>query len=226
MDLLLILGLMLSLFGAFAFFFIFKKKEVNSLKYYHLISRWILGLFVFILAYIGTDLWSEQLGLTPLSWSAFFMSFVATTVLFVSWPLLQYVQQIFGGISTEQSKAFARITNTPLNYRVFLVVTAAVTEEVLYRGYAIGVGQHILGNIWIASIVSIVAFTLAHIHWGLSHLLTVFWAALVFSCLFIYTQSLWACIFAHICIDVVGFILVPAIKAHKSKRVSSKIKAG
>ena len=224
MDSLLIFGLILSLFGVFPLFSIFKKKEVNSLKYNHHISMWVLGLFVFILAYIGTDLWSERLGLTPLSWSAFFMSIVAITVLLVSWPLLQYLQQVIGGISTEQSKTFTRITNSPLYYRIFLVVTAAVTEEVLFRGYAIGIGQHIFGDLWIASIVSIVAFTLAHIRWGLSHLLTVLWGALVFSCLFIYTESLWACIFAHICIDSIGFLLVPAIKAHKS--ISNKIEIG
>lgn len=58
----------------------------------------------------------------------------------------------------------------PLGHRSFVVMTAAVTEEVLYRGYAIGVGQHLLGSTWLACALSIAAFTLGHLRWGLAHL--------------------------------------------------------
>jgi membrane protease YdiL (CAAX protease family) len=225
MESLLTFGLIISLFGTFLLLYVFKRSGIDSLHYYPRISLWVLALSVFLIAYTGTDLWEEQLGLSPLSWRAAAIAIGATAFLFVSWPLVQYVQKACGGDLIEQSETFTNIANISFSYRLFLIVTAAVTEELLYRGYAIGIGQHLLGSVWLSTALSIIVFTLAHVRWGLSHLFTVFWGSLIFSCIFIYTQSLWACIIAHVCIDAVGFLLVPAIKVHYNERVLSETNA-
>jgi membrane protease YdiL (CAAX protease family) len=51
--------------------------------------------------------------------------------------------------------------------------TAAVTEEILYRGFAIGIGKAFLGNTLEAATLSVVIFTVTHFRWGFSHMLSV-----------------------------------------------------
>jgi membrane protease YdiL (CAAX protease family) len=148
---------------------------------------------------MGTDLWEEQLGLSPLSWKAADIAIAATAFLLISWPLLQYAQKACGSNLVEQPEVFTNIASKSFSDRLFLVVTAAVTEELFYRGYAIGIGQPILGSVWLAKALSIIVFTLCHVRWGLSHLFTVFWASLIFSGIFLYPQftGLYHCSCMH-----------------------------
>ena len=90
-------------------------------------------------------------------------------------------------------------------------MTAAVTEEVLYRGFAIGVGAQILGNLTAAVGISLAAFVGAHFRWGLLHMASVLWAAVVLTALFLVTRDLWACIAAHGVIDLIGLVVAPAM---------------
>ena len=84
-----------------------------------------------------------------------------------------------------------------------------VVEEVLYRGYAIGIGQRLVEGVWPAAAISLLAFTLAHYKWQAGHLIGVFAAGAVLTLLFILSQSLLVCIFAHAIVDGVAFLLMP-----------------
>jgi membrane protease YdiL (CAAX protease family) len=107
---------------------------------------------------------------------------------------------------------FERIAALPLPRRVFLVLTASVIEEVLYRGVGIGVGTSIFGWIVPAAIISLAAFVSAHFRWRSAHLVQVMAAGAVLVELYIVTAGdLWSCIIAHLIVDGVGFILMPAI---------------
>ena len=129
-----------------------------------------------------------------------------------------------GGVSIEQSQQFHKMASLSFGYRLFIVVTAAVVEEILYRGYAIGIGQSLVGGILPATFLSIVVFTLSHFRWGLSHLLSVLWSALALSLLFVFTGNLFSCIAAHAAINGVGLLLLPSLApkqgwaASRSKR--------
>ena len=57
--------------------------------------------------------------------------------------------------------------NTTYWYGILLVLRAAVTEEILFRGYLIEKVRQVSGSRVLAVIVSVAAFTYAHLGgWG------------------------------------------------------------
>jgi membrane protease YdiL (CAAX protease family) len=179
------------------------------------LTLWALAGVVCRIAVLAGGSWSRSLGLTAPGWHAVVGAAAATFAVLPAWPLLQHIQRKSGGRLVTENVVFQKIVALPLVYRLFLVATAAVTEEILYRGFAIGIGKVLLGNTLEAAALSVVIFTVTHFRWGLSHLLSVLWAALVFTCLFVVTGDLLACIVAHGAIDTVGLVIAPALMAHR-----------
>lgn len=59
------------------------------------------------------------------------------------------------------------ILKTPYWYRILLVLRAAVVEELLFRGYVIEKVRQLTGSTALAVVVSVAAFTVAHLRgWG------------------------------------------------------------
>jgi membrane protease YdiL (CAAX protease family) len=162
---------------------------------------------------------SQLLGLRLPNWQTLLYAAAATAAVLAAWPVSQYFQRRAGGVSTTQNSAFLKIVAYPLSYRLFLTATAAVTEELLYRGFAIGIGGILLESIWKAAVLSIIVFTATHFRWGLGHILLVLWAALVLTSLFVITHDLLACIIAHGMIDTVGLVLAPLAKARRNRPI-------
>jgi len=134
---------------------------------------------------------------------------------FLLWGPLQWIQQRFGAQPLEETEQYRKIAGRRFAYRVFLVVTAGVVEEVLYRGVAIGTGSVLLGGVGWAAGLSLVVFTGAHWDWDRSHLFTVFGAGAVLTLLFVASGDLLACVLAHSLVDGVGLLLAPAMVARR-----------
>lgn len=124
------------------------------------------------------------------------------------WALLRA-----GGIAVGDKEGFDRIAAVPAPRRLFLVTTAAVVEEVLYRGVAIGFGAAVIGSAALAAVVSTIAFVIAHFGWRPSHLAPVAVAGGGMAALYLVTGDLWACIIAHFIIDAMGFLFAPAMRS-------------
>jgi membrane protease YdiL (CAAX protease family) len=214
---LLVLGLTLSLLGAPTLLILAEFLDWNSLGLPVRLALWTLAGIVCGITALAHEPWSYLLGPRGLSWRTVIAAVAATFTMLAVWPLLQYIQRKLGGISVEQNTVFQTIVALPLAYRLFLIVTAALTEEILYRGFAIGIGKTILSGTLAASTVSVVIFTVSHFRWGLSHMLSVLWAAVVFTILFVVTGDLLACIVAHASIDAVGLVIAPAVMAGRRR---------
>jgi membrane protease YdiL (CAAX protease family) len=215
--LLLALGFAASLLGAPILLVTVKLAGGNQLGLAARLALWALAGAVCGIALLAGAPWSHLVGLRVPSWQTLRGAAAATVAVLAAWPLLQYVQGRLGGVSITQNPAFQKIAVLSVSYRIFLVITAAVTEEVLYRGFAIGVGSILLGNPLVAATLSIVIFTSAHFRWGLGHMLSVFWVALVFTTLFVVTGDLWACIAAHAASDATGLLIAPAMMARRNR---------
>jgi len=215
MPQLLYLGLLIALVAAPLLAAAFKLLRFNPLSLVPRLTLWAAAIVVLVIAAMKIEAWRTYLGLDRPMWQSLFLAIFAAALMLSVLGAHQFVQRTFGKGSPEQFRQLQNILALPFGHRCFLVVTAAVVEEVLYRGYAIGVGQHLLGSVWLACVVSVAAFTLAHLRWGLAHLLPVFISALVLTLLFAFTQSLWACIIAHAIVDAVGFLVVPVIMARR-----------
>lgn len=226
MAILLDIGLAFSLGGPLLLLLASKWLRFNSLSLPSRLFLWLLAFIVLALAAFSGSPWLRRVGAQPVGWIQLIGAVVATITILGAFPFLQRLQKAVGGTSEEQTETFQKIACLPVPYRVFLVVTAATVEEVLYRGYAIGIGQYVLDSLPAAFIISLLVFVATHFRWGISHLISVFWAALVLSLLFVFTNNLFACILAHFTVDAVGFLLLPSVMPHQRIREAPTIHEG
>jgi membrane protease YdiL (CAAX protease family) len=99
------------------------------------------------------------------------------------------------------------ILNNPLWYRLMLVIRAAVVEEILFRGYLIEKVRQLTGSSVLAVVVSVAAFTYAHLSgWGAVHLIPVFAGGVVFALLYVWRRDLPCNMIGHFIVDGIGFL--------------------
>lgn len=84
------------------------------------------------------------------------------------------------------------------------VVTAAVTEEVVFRGAGIAALEAAGARTWVAAGICLVLFVLTHSGgWPLNHVLfVVLPLGLAFTGLFVWRRSLWVVMLAHLLVDL------------------------
>jgi membrane protease YdiL (CAAX protease family) len=99
------------------------------------------------------------------------------------------------------------ILKTPYWYRVLLVLRAAVVEEILFRGYLIEKVRQLFGSTALAVIISVAAFTVAHLRgWGMVHLIAVAGSGVVFALLYVWRRDLPSNMLGHFLADALGFL--------------------
>lgn len=107
----------------------------------------------------------------------------------------------------------ASITSLPVAAVVGMIVSAAVCEEILYRGYPIERLSELTRRPWIAYALTVPLFVAPHIvFFGTQWLWTAGVGAMVLYVLYAKTRNLPACMLLHLCINLP--ILIPTI-AHK-----------
>jgi membrane protease YdiL (CAAX protease family) len=104
-----------------------------------------------------------------------------------------------------------RLTDLPLWARYAIVITAGVTEEILFRGYPIERLQQVTGSLWIAALIPLVVFVLGHLGgWTPGHLAGVLFGGVLLTGLYLVTRDLVACMITHVLIDTT-VIFLPAL---------------
>jgi uncharacterized protein len=89
-----------------------------------------------------------------------------------------------------------------------LAITAAVFEEIFYRGFTIERVAELTHLRWLAAGVSLAAFTYAHLgYWGWSHLIVAGFGGLVLTGLYLWRRDLVSNMVAHFLTDAIGFLL-------------------
>lgn len=90
-------------------------------------------------------------------------------------------------------------------YRWFQVmaVTAGVTEEVIFRGFLIGV-LALWAPVWAAALLSVAVFVGGHVYQGLSGMTRILPVSLALTAIFLLSGSLAPAVFLHVAVDVLG----------------------
>ena len=65
------------------------------------------------------------------------------------------------------------ITQYPLWFSVWVVVTSSIGEEVLYRGYTLERLGQLTGSIWVGGLITLVWFCAMHLSLGVVYVLTI-----------------------------------------------------
>jgi membrane protease YdiL (CAAX protease family) len=189
----------------------FRAAGFSTLDWTPRFALWALAALLVLLAQAAGVAWAAPrtpLGMTIVA------AMLAIVTVFACLPLLQ---RAHGGPSEQQREIFGALAARPFVQRLFIVLTAAVVEEVLYRGLAIGLGQRLVGSTAWAAALSLAAFTVGHLRWGLAHLMPVAVAGAALTVLYVGTGSLVACIVVHFIIDAVGVLLLPALFARRGE---------
>ncbi len=82
-----------------------------------------------------------------------------------------------------------------------LSITAGIVEEILWRGFLIWyLGQFM--PLWVAALVSVIGFGLAHAYQGVANLPQVTAVGAAFTGLYLLTASIWLPIILHAAVDI------------------------
>lgn len=105
-----------------------------------------------------------------------------------------------------------QILQWPLWLRLFMLITAGVVEEALFRGFAIERLTALTGRRWLAALIALAAFVVAHLpFWGLGAVATPIVGGGFFTLVYLWRRDLIACMVAHLAVDSVGLLIAPAL---------------
>lgn len=211
------IGLLVSLAASPLALALLKRLRFESWALVPRLALWLAAVVVVAIAAAEVGDWHAHLGFAWPAWEGVGWAVFAAVVVFATFGVSLKVQRKSGRQPQDQSAQYQAFLDLPFGHRCFIVMTAAVTEEVLYRAYAVGVGQLLLGSVWAACVVSVAAFTLAHYKWGTAHMMSVLVPAVAFTLLFVLTRNVWLCIVVHAIVDGAGFLVMPAVARRRTQ---------
>lgn len=148
----------------------------------------------------------SSIGFRKMGWPDVIWAILSGILILAALAGIYYV--VFPVLHLSEGQQVNQLLITPFWWRFISVIRAAVGEEVLFRGYAIERAQELTGNKTLASTLSCVVFTLAHIGpWGWGHLLIAGFGGLVFTLLYVWRRKLWVNIIAHFIVDGAAVLL-------------------
>jgi membrane protease YdiL (CAAX protease family) len=166
------------------------------------------GLFVLILVYVAAI---ERLPFLSIG-------FRRPRVMDVVWAVVFAVAAVLGigviftvilpALHLSVVQKLSGIYMAPLWFRILLVTRAAFVEETAFRGYGFERITELTGSKWLAALVTLALFTLAHYSgggWG--QVIIAAWGGLVLTVLYVWRRNLWANIICHWLTDGAGFLL-------------------
>ena len=114
---------------------------------------------------------------------------------------------IFPLLHWDLSQGMNRLATTPLWWRLISTVRAAVSEELLFRGYAMERLRELSGSRGIAAGVSCAVFMLDHVPtWGWQHLAIAGIGGIALTVLYLWRRNLWVNILAHFIVDAASML--------------------
>ena len=163
---------------------------------------------VWAIARFGERMKLRDLGFGRLSWlTPVIAALLAAFFIFVFGPAAYWflvatrLTSFAGGEST--------LALLPKRFLILDIVIVAAGEEWLYRAYAIERLQALVGRPWLAGLLSLAAFGLAHLPlWGPGVALTTLVSGGIFTALYVWRRDITALILAHVITDLWGLVVV------------------
>jgi membrane protease YdiL (CAAX protease family) len=204
-----IIGLVLSLFGFLFVSVISNRLQANSAlssnttTLLEFLLVWILTGVVILIVLQGENRPLTSVGVKTITGKEVLLAIVIGIILSLSVPVLTLIVSQIIPVSEEGSIASVA-ESVPAFILLLGILTAGITEEVLFRGYPIERITEITGNKWVALAVSVVAFILPHVAgWNLTHVIAVVIPlGFVMAGLYLWKRNLIFNMSVHILIDL------------------------
>jgi membrane protease YdiL (CAAX protease family) len=173
----------------------------------HEAAMWLLLVFMILWIYIV-----ERRSIKSVGWKGLNVktSLIATgfgLILFVIFGVITTIIQTIG-LELNQETA-ELIAGQPAFFLILIALRAGVVEELLYRAYAYERIKALTKSKFLAGFVPLIIFTLAHLSWGVGHLLFVFIAGGLFTIMYAVKRNLALNIIAHFTVDIIALIVLP-----------------
>ncbi|MBE1160697.1 CPBP family intramembrane glutamic endopeptidase [Dyella acidiphila] len=147
-----------------------------------------------------------SVGLRRPSWKDGLWAVATGLLILVCLGLIYYV--LFPALHWSESQQFSQLATIPYALQCLIVVRAAVSEELLFRGYAVERLQELSGSRLVAGALSCTVFTLDHVtYWGWHHILVAGSAGIILTVFYFWRRNLWASMLAHFIVDGAAFLL-------------------
>jgi uncharacterized protein len=116
-------------------------------------------------------------------------------------------------------RGLEKLQGLPVWYLLLAIVVGGSAEEVLYRGYAFERLASITGSIWLAGVIPLGLFGVAHVPmWGWPAAGTMLLSGGILTAWYAWHRDLTVNIIAHCLTDFVGIVLPAAIQSARTKR--------
>lgn len=176
------------------------------------VEEWILAFSLLGLVLFGEKKPLSSIGIKKLSWNDVLWGAVGFIVGALSFVLTTPIVTSLGLSTT--SGGIARLAQMSLALRTGIVITAGITEEILFRGYPIERLNDLTRSLGLAALAAYVAFVLLHIpFWGLGGAIQIGVWTIIVTVLYVKRRNLPACMLMHILNDAYAFILLPMLFA-------------
>ncbi len=132
-------------------------------------------------------------------WALWFLGISTTT----SWLIYTLFPQ-------GENQGMSELLSYPIPLILGIIITAAITEEILFRGYVIERLREITGQAWLAIATSFIIFVLPHLtYFGIEWLWYHGIGTIMIYVLYVWRKNLYACMFLHLLGNLP--ILIPAL---------------
>jgi hypothetical protein len=176
---------------------------------------WLVAAAGFGLALEQTGFDPARIGLYTFGWRQAGLGVLFGMLGTLAVPLYILVARKLGG-TAHNAEALATLVAAPLPKRLFLLATAGVAEEVIFR--AVGIGALMAAGMWhpVAVAIPLATFVLLHrSSWGAVHLLFVTVAGGLMTAAFL-LGGLWAAVLAHLIVDAPMFLAGKAMARQRA----------
>lgn len=180
-------------------------KDVPHLVGYEVIW-WAVVVLILLLVRFGEKRPLSSVGFRAPGWKNTLLA-VAVGVLTLTSLYLIYFY-LLPLLHVNETQQMNMLASTPFWWRLISVIRAAVSEEVLFRGYGITRTAELTGSLRLAAFLSWAIFTMDHVGpWGWGHLLIAGFGGLVFTLVYLWRRNLWVTIIAHFIVDGAAVLL-------------------
>ncbi len=175
----------------------------------HEVCMWLLLLFIVLWIYFVEKRTIASIGWKKMTIKSAFLGLGLGVVLFILFGVITMAIQAIGlELNQETAKLIA---SQPFPFLLLIALRAGVVEEVLYRGYAFERIFDLTKSKYLAALVPVIIFTLAHLSWGVGHLVFVFIAGGLFMLVYIKKRNLALIMIAHFVTDVIALLVLPML---------------
>jgi membrane protease YdiL (CAAX protease family) len=178
------------------------------------VAFWCIALLQLTIVLVWEKRSLASIGLVRPSWKAILAGVAAVAGLAILSIGIGAAMKALGFPLDDQQQNRSLLAS-PVWLQAFVVITAGVTEEILFRGYALERVIELTRSRWLGVLVPVFAFGAIHIpFWGVPHAVVAGTLGLAFALIYLWRRNLWTNITSHVLIDTFGIIVLTLMPTH------------